>query len=69
MAEQRNTIKLHYERSTKGTHVFSCHPSVQQTASIPSLYIRKSAFADRNPPAEVNVEYMFDDANTVTPQQ
>jgi hypothetical protein len=40
------TIKLDWERSTKGTHVYS---DPQGDACIPTVYIRKSAFKDSVP--------------------
>jgi hypothetical protein len=35
------TVEMNFERSTKGTHVFSAK---EDTAPVPTLYVRKSGF-------------------------
>jgi hypothetical protein len=60
MAKAKSTIKLHFSKSTAGTHVFQCAPELMQTASITSLYIRKTAFG-ATPPKSIDVTYEYDD--------
>jgi len=60
MAKAKSTIKLHFSKSTAGTHVFVCASELQATASITSLYIRKTAFVN-GPPKSIDVTYEYDD--------
>jgi len=61
MAKATSTIKLHFVKSTSGTHVYACDPSIKDTASITQLYVRKSAFANRPAPQSIDVAVSFDD--------
>ena len=45
-------ISLVYEKSTKGTHVFVDR---SDTAVVPTLYVRKQAFAGAEPPKVITV--------------
>jgi hypothetical protein len=61
MANAKSTITLHFVKSTSGTHVFGCDPSIKDSASITQLYIRKSAFANRPAPPKIDVTIAYDD--------
>lgn len=49
------SITLHHTKSTKGTHVFTAEDDANMESSIPSLYIRKTAFEDGDPPRSITV--------------
>ena len=49
-------LAMHYERSTKGTHVYKCSEGEQFTAPITVLYIRKNAFTGE-PPKAITVAF------------
>lgn len=44
---------LKFERETKNTNVYK---NDQEGAPIPSLYIAKSAFGDKEPPSLITIE-------------
>ena len=45
-------VEMNFDRSTKGTHVFT---ATEDTAPIPTLYVRKSGFNGSEPPESVVV--------------
>ena len=50
--KQTLSLELKFDRSTKGTHVFT---SEEENAPIPTLYIRKSGFENGTVPETVTV--------------
>ena len=49
-----DTIKMRmkYQRETKGTYIYA---NDKDDAPIPTLYIKKSAFAEDEPPASIRI--------------
>jgi hypothetical protein len=60
MATEKSTITLHHTKTTAGTYVFTCADSIKDSASITAVYIRKSAFAGKPAPKQIDMSFTWE---------
>jgi len=60
MATETSTITLNHTKNTVGTHVFTCADAIKDSASITAVYIRKSAFANKPTPKQINLTFTWE---------
>ena len=55
MPAAKVSVKMRPVKTTPGTYLYAVEDGKKQTSPIQNLYIKKSAFGDAAPPAEIEV--------------